>query len=313
MAVGVESSDDEIEILQDETLHRQGCIPKSLHSVRLCVCLQRHLAVATHQFHSPDTVRPVCLEDSRKVRSGFAACYRCYESGCACDLSVTRSGTLVQTSSTPVPVLVARGQEGCLIVRITASLVLTVELLVEPFVSRQRIPLTAAAARAVGTDRNAMVQGSRQSRQPLFWANRQYLRLRARPPGPGREWNQPLLGTELQEPRGTVPARFPSAGAYLRSLRLPATAERTRKSPVQSRLAFAERGCSLRIQVVAVDWIFFHVQLFFLCPPDPRRIILRNCLLFLKKKKSVCVLTSKEVDGWTFACEADGQDEAMGL
>ena len=97
-----------------------------------------------------------------------------------------------------------------------------------------------------------MVWKHRQSRQPLFWANRQYLRLRARPQFLGREWNQLLMGAESQErrvrrSRGAVPAAFSCAGGYLRSLRLPATAVPSRKSPVQGRLALAERGCRLRI------------------------------------------------------------------
>ena len=63
---------------------------------------------------------------------------------------------------------------------LSVSHVLNAELLVQPFASRQKVSLAVTAARAGGTCRNAMEQENRQSRRHLFWANRQYLRLRAR-------------------------------------------------------------------------------------------------------------------------------------
>ena len=102
------------------------------------------------------------------MRIGFVACCRRYESGCACDLRVTRSGILIQTSTTAAlaHTTVVATSEGDLVDRVTASHVPNAELLVEPFVSRQRVSQTAAVTRAAGTYRNVMEQGNRQSRQP---------------------------------------------------------------------------------------------------------------------------------------------------
>ena len=152
----------------------------------------------------------MCLESSRKVRSGLAACCRCYESGCARDVNVARSDTLVQTSLALVPT----------------------ELLGEPSVSRQQVSLAVAAARAVGVCTNSMLWKHRCSGQTgSIYDSEPDLsfldRTRMEPSAPDR--------------RGAIPAAFSSAGSYLRSLRLPATAVNSRKSLVQSRLALAER------------------------------------------------------------------------
>ena len=73
----------------------------------------------------------------------------------------------------------------------------------------ERVTQTVAAARVVATNRNAMKQGNTQSRQPLFWANKQYLRLRARPLEVGRGCRRKQLpffpGTTIF---GTTAARW---------------------------------------------------------------------------------------------------------
>ena len=196
VAVGTESSDDEFGVLVDE-----GVFPNRYFFERRSACPQRYPATATRQLRSFETGRMVCPEDSRKVRSSAVACRRRYGRGNArvYFLSVKHSlSILINTFTTPVPehTIVVTTSRGHLADRIIASLVLTAEVLVEPCVSRQRISLTVAAARAVGT---AMEEGNRQGRQPLFRAHRQCLRFRAGPQtlGLGRVREPLLLCSEI--------------------------------------------------------------------------------------------------------------------
>ena len=171
MAVGTESSDDEFGILENER-----CVDKGVF----------------HLF-SILTDRLVCFENSRKVRSGFAACRRNTENGCARDLNVARSGTLALSSSPPGPE----------------------KLLGEPCVSRRQFSPAVEPARVEEVWTDAMVWTYNQSRQPTLWMYGQCLRLGARPlvVGPGSRWELlPLC------PEATVPATAAALAALLRWL-----------------------------------------------------------------------------------------------
>ena len=89
------------------TTHRQRCFPKPLPSARVSVCLRRNPAAATYQFHPPDKVGLVsdwcALRAVARCEVALPVRCRCYKSGCPRDLNVSRSDTLVQTSSTLVP------------------------------------------------------------------------------------------------------------------------------------------------------------------------------------------------------------------
>ena len=127
MAVGMECSDDEFRIWEDER-----CIDTSVFQNRyfwqefVFACSHLPATAATYQLRNPDTNRLVRLENSRQVQSGSAACCRDSESGCARDLTEAFPGILSLTSSPLVP-------EKC-----------------KPFVSRQQVSLVITVARVVG-------------------------------------------------------------------------------------------------------------------------------------------------------------------
>ena len=68
------------------TMLRQRCLPKSPPSARITVFACSHTVLC--QFQHFETLRPVCPQDSCKVRISFAACHcRCWKM-CACFLHV---------------------------------------------------------------------------------------------------------------------------------------------------------------------------------------------------------------------------------
>ena len=107
-----------------------------------------------------DTVRLVCPEDSCKVQSGLAAGCRCYESGCACDLSVTRSGFLIQNfdyaSRTPVITALQRR----LVVRIIASHVSRIAGRAVCVKTKGFTNSSSGSSRAQGGSRQASTEGA---------------------------------------------------------------------------------------------------------------------------------------------------------
>ena len=135
-------------------------------------------------------------------------------------------------------------------------------------------PLGASVPASIGAYRRiqlaartgALVWEFRQGRQPLLWANRQYLRLRTRSLEMASGCGWKLLPSCTQT--GTILATAPSPRAYPRSLPIRSSPLHSWKSPHQIRLALPQGGrahsvchgsghCQLLMKARSTEHLFF--------------------------------------------------------
>ena len=174
----------------------------------------------------------------KKLSSRTARTKETFTTGHACRGILCGSDWLRLRGISETECMIARCFSSVQCVRTAQSkgALLGLSVLVGPSASR-RIPLAVRS--------NALLWGLRQNRQPLLWAHRQYLRLRARPleVGFGCGWRLlPSSPRPRTSASGTIPATASSPRADPRSLPVRSSPLHSRKSAHQNRLALPQEG-----------------------------------------------------------------------